>query len=319
MKFKKKIKAMNISLFDGGAAGSAAATGTAANGEVGSEGEVQASYVNTQRSKKTGDYSNVVFGKQQEENLDAEGDNNVPQKSLEDRRKSFNELINGEYKDLFTEKTQSIIDRRFKETKGLEAQLKSAAPVLDMLMQHYNIENNDMAKLLEAVEGDNRYWEEAAYEAGMDVEQYKRLQQLERENKAFAEAERQRKGRQQADAQIQQWYREADELSQIYPDFDLNAEVQNPQFIAMLRTGLPMEHAYKVIHMDEIIQQNAFSAAADREKKVVDNIRAKGRRPAENGTSNQSAFTIKDDVSKLSKSDREEIVRRVARGENIRF
>jgi len=53
------------------------------------------------------------------------------------------------------------------------------------------------------------------------------------------------------------------------------------------------------------------------EKAVVDNIRARGSRPSENGTSSQSAFIVKDDVSKLSKEDRRNIAKRVMMGEKI--
>ena len=322
--FKRlKLTPVNLAMFEGGAAGAAAAApGTAQAGEGSTGvGDTQAGRVNTQRGKK-GAYDNVVFGKQSDNTVPAAEEHTkeaVQTKSLEERRKAFNDLVNGEYKDLYTEATQGIINRRFKETKDLEAQVKNAAPILETLMQHYNIADGDMTKLLNAVESDDTYWRDAAYDAGMDVEQYKRFQKLERENKAFAEAERQRRGQQQADAQIQKWYSEAEALSQQYPDFDLNSEVKNPQFLSMLRAGLPVEHAYKVIHMDEIMQNTASQAAASAEKKVVDNIRAKGKRPAENGTANQSAFTVKDDVSKLTKGEREEIAKRVARGEKISF
>ena len=322
--FKRlKLTPVNLAMFEGGAAGAAAAApGTAQAGEGSTGvGDTQAGRVNTQRGKK-GAYDNVVFGKQADNTVPVAEEHikeAVQTKSLEERRKAFNDLVNGEYKDLYTEATQSIINRRFKETKDLEAQVRNAAPILETLMQHYNIADGDMTKLLNAVESDDTYWRDAAYDAGMDVEQYKRFQKLERENKAFAEAERQRKGQQQADAQIQKWYSEAEALSQQYPDFDLNSEVKNPQFISLLRAGLPVEHAYKVIHLDEIMQNTASQAAASAEKKVVDNIRAKGKRPAENGTANQSAFTVKDDVSKLTKGEREEIAKRVARGEKISF
>lgn len=308
-----------LSMFDGGAAG-AAASGTASGGEgTAGVGETNGSRVNTQRGKK-GAYDNVVFGKQAAKASDAEKQTtNEAENTLVDRRKAFDDLINGEYKDIYTQKTQSIIDRRFKETKQMQAQLDQYSPVIDVLMQRYNIENGDVAKLLDAVENDDLYLKDAAYEAGMDVEQYKRLQKLERQNKAFAEAEKARRGREQAEAQLQKWYSEADAVTAKYPGFDLAAEAANPQFLSMLRAGVPMEHAYTVLHMNEILAENANTVAQKTEKQVVDNIRAKGNRVAENGTSHQSSFTVKDDVSKLTKRDREEIVLRVARGEKIAF
>ena len=43
--------------------------------------------------------------------------------------------MNGEYKDIYTEETQRIIDRRFRETRNLEQQVGQYQPVIDMLMQ----------------------------------------------------------------------------------------------------------------------------------------------------------------------------------------
>ena len=104
-----------------------------------------------------------------------------------------------------------------------------------------------------------------------------------------------------------------------YPQFDLQLEAQNDQFVRMLRSGVPMEHAYRVMHMDEILGDSVRAMAQQTEQRVVNNVRARGSRPAENGTSSQGAFTYKDDVSKLTRKDRAEIAKRVARGETIRF
>ena len=108
-------------------------------------------------------------------------------------------------------------------------------------------------------------------------------------------------------------------LKQSFPNFSLEAESANPEFISMLKAGVPMEHAYKTIHFNEIVNDAMTTAASKAEKSVVSNIRAKGSRPIENGTAAQSAFTIKDDVSKLSKKDRAEIARRAMMGEKITF
>lgn len=69
------------------------------------------------------------------------------------------------------------------------------------------------------------------------------------------------------------------------------------------------------MHFDEIMSAERNVT----EQAVIQNIRAKGTRPTENGISSQSAFTIKDDVSKLTKADRAAIAKRVARGEIIEF
>ena len=118
---------------------------------------------------------------------------------------------------------------------------------------------------------------------------------------------------------MQRWMAESEPVKSVYGSFDLGKEVQNPQFLSMLKAGVPVQHAYEVVHMDEIKAGIAKMQAQATEKQVVAGIRAKGARPQENGVSSQSAFTVKDDVSKLTKKDRAEAVRRALRGEHIEF
>lgn len=328
---------IRLDLFDGGAAAGGTAGASASGGQAGdtgAQGETKAVPASTRRGK-SGEYQNVIFGKQAADGSGGAADQQKAQLSdagrdgkagvdttsdtLEARRKAFRDLVNGEYKDVYTEETQRIIDRRFRETKGLEQQVGQYQPVIDMLMQRYKIQDGDLGKLSQAIENDNAYWSQAAEEAGMSVDQYKQFQKLQRENEALLRQQRQQQNSQRAQQQLEQWYGEAQQVRSLYPSFDLNAEVKNPQFLSMLRAGVPVQHAYEVIHMDEIKAGVAALQARATEKQVVDGIRAKGARPRENGTAAQSGFTVKDDVSKLTKAERAEIASRVARGEIIQF
>lgn len=336
MKHSDILLDVSLRLFDGEGGAAAPAAGEGAAGD-GNKGGSQASPAPTRRGK-SGGFQNVLFGKQGDEPTAAgdepgpegkaqpsaagkgkEGDVVTTSNTLEDRRKEFQELVNGEYKDIYTEETQRIIDRRFREARNLEERAAKQQPVIDMLMQRYKIADGDLGKLAAAVENDNAYWSEAAEEAGMSVEQYKQFQRLKRENDALLRAQRMRQSQRAAQQQLQKWYSEGEQVKAVYPDFDLGAESKNPQFISMLKAGVPVQHAYEVIHMDEIKAGVAQSTARQTEKQVVDGIRAKGNRPAENGTSSQSAFTVKDDPHKWTKQDRAEVARRVARGETIKL
>lgn len=318
---------IDLRLFDG-----EGGDGAAAPGDGSAQGETMARPASTRRGK-TGEYSNVLFGRQGDAPA-AEGAGgtqeapgageqtegvSVTSNTLEEKRKAYRDLVTGEYKDLYTQDIQKKIDRRFKDSKAVEAERDAMKPVIDMLMARYSISDGDVGKLTRALDSDAKYWETAAEEAGMSVEQYRRFQQLERQNAALLEEQRRREGQAKADQTLQRWYAEGDAMKGRYPGFDLAAEAQDPQFLAMLRSGVPVETAYKVVHMDDIIAATEAMTAKATEKQVVDNIRAKGARPQENGTSAQSGFTVKDDVTKLSKKDRAEIVRRAARGESIVF
>lgn len=330
MKFND-ILHVTLDLFDGAAG--AAASGAGEGAGSGTQGETQQTSPAATRRGSSGEYSNVKFGKQdqpaaaggQQANPPDAGEESKKQgvettsDTLEDKRKAFRALVDGEYKDQYTEDTQRIIDRRFRETKNLETQLSQQKPILDMLMQRYKIADGDLGKLTQAIENDNAYWSQAAEEAGMSVEQYKKFQKLQRENAQLLQAQRRSQNQQAAEKQLQKWYQEAEAMKADYPGFDLGRESQDPQFLSMLRSGVPVKLAYEVMHMDEIKSTVAQTTAQQTEKQVVEGIRAKGARPAENGTSSQSGFVVKDDPAKWTKKDRAEIVRRVQRGEQIKL
>lgn len=309
---------IDLHLFDGGAAAGDGAGDITGGTQAGPAAAGQGKDTGGKNGQKRAPVAGEREGRRS-------GQEDKPLQSLTDkearkeRRKRYQELINGEFRDFYSEDTQNIINRRFKETKGLEERLGKSQPILDLLMDRYGIGDGDTEKLKRAIDEDNAYWVQAAREAGMSVEQYKRLQRLRRENRELLDERRQRQVREKVDGQLRQWYGEEKALQKLYPGFDLSAEVREPRFLALLKSGIPVRHAYEVIHMEEIKARVAETAAKNMERHVVAGIRAKGVRPAENGTSAQSGFTVKGDVSKLTKKDRAEIARRAARGEKIKF
>ena len=81
-----------------------------------------------------------------------------------------------------------------------------------------------------------------------------------------------------------------------------------------------MKTAFEVAHMDELMSGAMHYTAQKVAQQVTNNIRAKAARPAENGMSNKAAVhDVRADVTKLSKADRDEIARRIQRGEKISF
>jgi hypothetical protein len=112
---------------------------------------------------------------------------------------------------------------------------------------------------------------------------------------------------------------ESDATKAVYPSFDLQTEMQNPRFTELLRNNVDVRTAYEVLHKDEIIPAAMQFTAKAVEQKLTNKIIANGARPVENGNSSQGATVVKSDVSQLSKADRAEIIRRVQRGEKIKF
>ena len=157
----------------------------------------------------------------------------------------------------------------------------------------------------------------------MSVEQYKKMKQLEAENAQLQAIRQEENRRKEFDAKYAEWSMQADFAKNEYPNLDLNTEMQNKDFFGLLIRGIDVKTAYQVIHHDEIVQ-SAISTATQRtaqavQQQTVNNIRSKGLRPDESAGSSQAGFTFKADPHKWTKADREEIAKRVARGEKIRL
>lgn len=336
MKKIYKLIDVCLNLFDGGAGG-AAGTGSGAGGSgtgatsaadgVGAKGDTNASMDADIQNGNTRRSTSGEVNTQQTSDPDAEGGE---KKSLEERRKAYRALMDGEYKDLYTEDTQGLINRRFKETKQMQETITKQRVVLDVLAQKFGIEDGDIDKISEALSKDDDFWAMAADRAGMETDTFKEFIRLKAQKTAF---EREKKARAEAEVAAERerfvaltkesWQKEAESMKATYPEFDLARETSNNEFMDSLgfyqraQVQNPVERAYKATHHDELLSAAVDKARAETERDVVDNIRAKGARPAENGTQSRSAFTGKVNVHNLSKAQRAELARRAERGEVI--
>lgn len=303
------LKKLNLQLFgEGGGDGAGAAssgtgsdTGVAVENGRGQSDDMQAS----NSSAKTQD--GLTAGR-------SDGDTEPKTRS-----QSFDELIKGEFKDEFNKKTQDIINRRFKETKGLEERLRTHDTIMNMLASKYNVDASDIQSLQKALEDDESFYEEEAMEKGLTINQLKEFKKLERANNEFMmkEAERQKEERTR---QIQdEWGRQAEELKAKYglDNFSLEEEISNPEFQKLLSVGISVDSAYKAIHMDEMIGGAMAKTASTVREKMSNSIASRQARPSENGITSTSSQGFKKDVANMTKAERAELIRRSARGEVI--
>ncbi len=313
MKFYSIIPMLNLQLFAEGAGGTGAGAGDGGTAE--GQGVTEAAALPQTKGAKSNPLANVKYGIQEEAAPAAE----VQTVAQPDRNAEFEKLIKGEYKDLYDAKVQDTIQKRLKGQKDIVDKYNALTPTLEMMAKKYGVEATDIESLNKAIEEDNSFYEEEALEKGMTVQQLKEIKKMERENanlKAqMEEAQRQENGKKLYAA----WLQQADEAKKVYPSFDLRAEMNNQKFVDLLRSNIDVRTAYEVLHKDEIIPAAMQFTAQTVESKLAKKIASNGARPSENGMSSQSASLVKSDVSQLSKADRAEIIRRVQRGEKIRF
>lgn len=305
-KLQKFLK-LNLQLFaDGGGDGGGGTSADGANG-------VSEGVPSLQKGEKN-PLANVRYGKQEADVQTADA-----QVAEDDRTARFEELIKGEFKDLYDARMQDTIQKRLKNSKETVDKYNALAPTLQMLSQKYGVDASDIEALNKAIEEDDTYYEDEALEKGLTVEQLKSIRKMERENAQLKEQMREQSMRDNADRIYNEWMQQSDALRSVYPGFDLNAELQNQRFVELLKNNIDVRTAYEVIHKDEIIPAAMQFTARQVEQKMANRILSGTNRPIENGISSQSSAVVKSDVSQLSKEDRAEIIRRVQRGEKIRF
>ena len=303
----EELLTLNLQLFAEGGDGGTGAEGTAGSGVA-----------TTPKGVKSNPLADVKYGIQEDgvQNANAQETDVV---DTVDLNAEFEELIKGKYKDQYNAKMSDTVQKRLKGTKEQVAKLESLNPVLELLGKKYGVDASDAEALIKAVEEDDSYFEEEALELGVPVEQLKQFKKTERENAELRRQMEEISTKENAAKIYQGWLDQAEAAKQFYPSLDLETEMQNPRFVDLLRNNIDVKTAFQVLHQDEILPAAMQYTAKAVEQKLTNNIIANGQRPTENGNSSQSASVIKSDVSQLTKADRQEIIRRVARGEKIKF
>ena len=313
MKIDFIIPMHNLQLFaEGGSSGGTGGDGGTAQGQG-----VTTEAASQQTKGVKNPLAGVKYGIQEETAPAAEVQK--PTEAPPDLNAEFEQLIKGKFKDQYDARMQDTIQKRLKGSKETVEKYNALAPTLEILAKKYGVDAADIEGLNKAIQDDDSYFEEEALERGVSVQQLKEIRKMERENADLRKQMQEQQTQENANKLYAGWMTQAEEAKKVYPSFDLRAEMQNPKFVDLLRSNIDVRTAYEVVHKDDIIRGAMHFTAQTVESKLAKNIAAQGARPAENGMSSGSPAVVKSDVSQLSKADREEIRRRVARGEKIRF
>ena len=303
---------LNLQLFAEGASG-----GDGGTGAEGATGATATAAVSQTKGVKSNPLADVKYGIQATEGATPAAE--VVENPTEDRNAKFEALIKGEYKDLYDQRMQDTVQKRLKSSKETVDKYNALSPTIEILAKKYGVDATDIEALNKAIEEDDTYFEDEALEKGITVEQLKEIRKMEKENAELKRQMEEQNRKDNANKIYSQWMEQAESAKQVYPSFDLRAEMQNPKFVDLLRSNIDVRTAYEVIHKDDIIAGAMQFTAKKVEQNLTNKIIANGARPAENGNSSQGASVTKSDVSALTKADRAEIARRVARGEKISF
>ena len=112
------------------------------------------------------------------------------------------------------------------------------------------------------------------------------------------------------------WAAEEAAMRRSQPDFDLQNELRSPEMRRLMQLpGMRLGDAYRLAHYSDALRQTARTV----EQGVVERIRQRASRPAENGTSPGGAAITRADVASMTRAQREALERRAMHGVKISF
>lgn len=203
------------------------------------------------------------------------------------KAEAFERLIRGEYKAEFDERVKKIIDKRFREMRGMKEQAARVKPLMEALLKRYG--ETDAERLIKLLSEET--------EAARPSEDNRAKMAMLR---ALA------------------WHSEAQSLTSELPDFDLKKEMADENFKRLLKAGVDMKTAYRALHQNEILESAVRYAAEKVREHTVREMRKNAMRPGENGAGGQGGMRMSPmSVGNMTKAQREEIERRSQRGEKV--
>lgn len=145
--------------------------------------------------------------------------------------------------------------------------------------------------------------------------------QPDAQEKQAPEAEREagRRAPERDEAGYRAFCRQLAALQQAYPQAELRRELQNPEFMRRVAAGMDLRSAYELAHRHEMLEQAMAYAIARSRERIAAELTAGAYRPQEGAMTARSVQRAPADPASWSKEERENVRKRVMRGERIQL
>ena len=209
------------------------------------------------------------------------------------KKMSYKELIESdEYKEDHERHIQKVLrDRR----KRSDAEAAETNELLSLIGQKYGLDASSATfrtDLMNAVKEDDSVYEKYAEEHDIPISEAKRVKGLEEQLKRAKQEAQQRRDAEETDRIMTALRREGEKTKALYPDFDLDTAMKNPQYMRLV-TALNGDttQAYKALNHDALVQAAERKAAAQSKQAVANSVRSNLSRPSEGGISSTTNNT----------------------------
>ena len=298
----KRFFRLNLQLFgeggDGGDGGSASAIGETG---VGTSGEDKVLASIPEKAKK---YYQKAQAKTTSQPKPAETAQTTNEPKTTER-KSYADLIKSdEYKDEHKAYMDKTIGDRLKKYKGLEDSYGKAKATLDIVANKYGVNPNDenfLEVLNQKIEADDSYYENYAMEHDISTEEARKIVTMERKVAQIEAQEAERKKQEQMQQHIMTLRHNAEQTKARFPQFNLEAEMQNEKFrrLCAVING-DTTAAYMACHWNEVIPAQVQMATQQVQKQTAQAVAANKARPIENGISSIAPSVVENNFKGMS-------------------
>jgi hypothetical protein len=221
---------------------------------------------------------------------------------------SYADLIKSdEYKEDHKAYMDKTIGDRLKKYKGMEEDLGKHKAMLDTVALKYGVNPDDenfLESLAEKIEADDSYYENYAMEHDIDTTEARRIVTMERKAAQYdAEKEAQAK-QEQVRQQIMVLRQNAEKTKSQFPQFDLEAEMQDERFrrLCAANNG-DTTAAYMACHWNEILPATVQMASKKIQAQTAQAVASNKARPIENGLSSSAPSVVQQDFRNMNLQD----------------
>lgn len=219
----------------------------------------------------------------------------------------------------YNREMQKVVKAAKEKLKTSAEGLEKLAPAIQLIAKKYGVDASDYDAVSKAVVDDDAYYEERAMELGVTTDVAKQLDKSEKMMRAAEEQQQKFINEQKLMEHIGKLNRQAIELQQKYPDFNLGKELNNPTFARLTAPdlNLPLEDAYELVHREEIkenIRQAALKASI---QQVSNAVQSNKNRPNDGVSKSSNASVQTFNYQNATKAQREALKARIRSGEKI--
>lgn len=221
---------------------------------------------------------------------------------------SYQDMIKSDdYKEEHKAYMDKTIGERLKKYKGIEENLGRHKELLDTVATKYGVNPDDenyLDVLKEKIDADDSYYEGYAMEHDISNEEARQIVTMQRKAERYDAEKAERARQEQARQQIMTLRQNAEKTKARFPNFDLEAEMQDEKFrkLCAVNNG-DTTAAYMACHWNEILPATVQMASKKIQEQTAQAVASNQARPIENGLSSAAPSVVQQDFRNMKLQD----------------